>query len=235
MMKHLSRELVLQASIKASLSNALAEQDKVPFRANQRAIQIDKVPKECTSTDCSPTCSAEPDAKTSRFQEIVTWRERIHNAAIELFLAKESTSLWLYFGFDAYKVARNWEGRTLVWVCLHLLPRDGLPLVPPRLYRLFNKYIDRLRKLNLRLKSLRDSNFAALTAKYHHLVTQESVDVAGVNMKQPRPWTAELEMLDFSLRSLSSLSESDRDSLIYHILRQRPDWVVGPSLMSSAL
>lgn len=234
-MKHLSRELVQQASINASLSNALAGQDKVPYRSNQRAMLIDKVPNEVTSTDCSPTCSVEPDAKPSRFQEILTWRERIHNAAIELFLAKESTSLWLYFGFDSYKMAKNWEERTLVWVCVHLLPRDGSPLVPPRLYRLYNKYINRLRRLNLRLKYVRDANFSALAAKYHHLVTQESVDVARTFMTQPGPWMAELEMLDFSLRSLSSLSESDRDSLIYHIIRQRPDWVLCPSLMSSVL
>lgn len=154
---------------------------------------------------------------SSRYQLLLIWRKRVQEATNLIWLSSGSLYNWSYFGVDARQLSREWYAYTLKWVLSQLKHNAD-----KRVQKCFQKYVKRFQKVNSLLERARQAEFELSIAKCQHLLDETSL----INS----PWTQEFAKLTSSV-------EGNVTSVLFYILRQRPDLLVGtfaqPAILTS--
>jgi len=191
----------------------------------QQVIQKDDViGSNSTHTSSSSSYTTNNTNSSSysirRYQRLLEWREQVQATAHRLWLSPEACHHWSYFGLDAHTLAQQWYDFTLEWVLTHL--DQGCR--HQRMQKRYELYVKRFELALIALRERRNMELIATLDKYNDLLnpsttTNNSSSIhSGRRHRSEASWTEDLARL--------AMQEKDADTLLYHIVRQRPDVIV---------
>jgi hypothetical protein len=149
------------------------------------------------------TCDLDQDGETLRIlHQLHFWKRRLVRDAKRFWI--EQPELWAHFNLDACTMSPSWIAYSLEWI-FSLLNKDS-PTQDKRTEKHYKRYIKHFKKLVIGMKrqKSRDELERGLV-KHKRMLTSAQLGVE-------------------ALASLSN--EPEADSLVYRLLRERPDWLL---------
>ena len=168
-----------------------------------------------SSSSSSTNTNFSSSSSLRRYQRLLQWRQQVQETAHRLWRSAEACHHWSYFGLDADTLAQEWYDFTLEWVLAHL--DHGCR--HQRLQKRYELYVKRFELALVALREKRNREFVATLDKYNDLLNP-STNISSMHSGHcpEASWTEDLARL--------ATQEKDADTLLFHIVRQRPDVIV---------
>lgn len=225
------QQALLRTSGSMEIESKTLSDDEIEDDPNQ--AEISSPHKDCQNG--ADKCSR-GTKHSERYQALLDWKHRIEESAADIWLTRDSIANWSYYGLDAFQLSQEWQESTILWALQQLQRQSSqsMPLMTPsRMERRYRKLVKRYKKINARLQVVRNLEFDVLVVEYEKVAAAATAAAEEANSGKcvsdsSWSWTNEMAAI-----MASSLHEQDRDSLVYHILRQRPDWIVHAAAAAS--
>ena len=179
-----------------------------------------------------------------------TWKVRVQHAAQRLWLSPETIDHWAYFDLDARLLATEWSAFTLLWTAVQRenISRSTTPAVDAtasaacavaarrekRLCQRFINYVRRFQAINDLVRTIRLAEYAAAQSKYYPMLAAPAIFAttpSSTTNTTPATTIKQEEYHDIDFDQL--LQERDALSLLYDLLRQRPEVILNVAATTS--
>lgn len=234
-----------------------ARSEDAPVPASATTSFSSSSPKR--SSDGSSISSATISSQTDHDLQAHNWKVRVQHAAQRLWLSPETIDHWSYFDIDARLIAIEWSAFTLLWIAIQrenaarcttttttTTPATGAGTAASasactdatqrekRLCHRFIKYVHRFQAINDLVRTIRLAEYAAAQSKYYPmLASPTNIATTGTTTNTtPATTTKQEEYHDIDFDQL--LQECDALSLLYDLLKQRPEVMVNVATSTDA-